>query len=117
MPDTGQLPDNPLYWPIAELVAAYERRELSPVDVLEHALARIDALNPILHAFLGRLDDLAREQAKNAEQAYQRGDAGPLCGVPVSIKDTFQIEGEVTTFGSLIHRSSVSSHDSGVVRR
>ena len=117
MPDTGQLPENPLYWPIAELVAAYERRDLSPVDVLEHALARIDVLNPTLHSFLGRLDDLARQQAKNAEQAYQRGDAGPLCGVPVSIKDTFQIEGEVTTFGSLIYRSSVSSHDSGVVRR
>jgi len=100
-----------------ELVAAYERRELSPVDVLEHALARIDALNPTLHAFLGRLDDLAHDQAKAAEQSYQRGDAGPLCGVPVSIKDTFQIDGEVTTFGSLVYRSSVSSHDSGVVRR
>ncbi|MGI9235048.1 MAG: amidase [Woeseiaceae bacterium] len=117
MPDTASLPENPLYWPISELVAAYERRELSPVGVLEHALARIDALNPTLHAFIGRLDELGRAQAKAAEQSYQRGDAGPFSGVPVSIKDTFQIDGEVTTFGSLVYQSSVSSHDSGIVRR
>lgn len=117
MPDSGTQTDNPLYWPAADLVAAYVRRVLSPLEVLELALTRIDAINPALNAFLGRTDGLARAQAKAAEHAYRTGNAGPLSGVPVSIKDTFQIEGHVTTFGSLVCRSTVSSFDSGVVRR
>ncbi len=108
---------SPLYWPITELKAAYQRGEVSPVEVLEEALARIDQFNPELHAFLGRLDDLAREQALTAERAWRSGDAGPLCGVPVSIKDTFHIEGHVATYGSLAYRSNRAARDSGVVRR
>ena len=107
----------PVYWPVNELVAAYRSRELSPVDVIEHTLNRIDTFNPVLNAFLGRLDELAREQAAAAEQAYAKGVAGMLCGVPVSIKDTFHVAGSVTTFGSLAYRSNMSRHDSGVVKR
>ncbi|MGI9270353.1 MAG: amidase [Woeseiaceae bacterium] len=117
MHDSTSNSENPLYWPLADLVAAYERRDVSPVEVLELALTRIDAINPELNAFLGRTDDLARKQARQAEAAYKSGDAGPFCGVPVSIKDTFQIEGHVTTFGSQIYQSTVSDADSGVVRR
>jgi aspartyl-tRNA(Asn)/glutamyl-tRNA(Gln) amidotransferase subunit A len=90
---------------------------LSPVEVLESALSRIDTFNPVLNAFLGRLDGLAREQAVAAERAWRTGQAGPLCGVPVSVKDTFHIEGHVATYGSLVFRDNVSSQDSGVVRR
>ena len=114
----GVLPEvSPIYWPVDELIAAYRRRELSPVEVTEDALNRIDAFNPVLNAFLGRTDKLARQQAAAAEQAYRNGDAGPLCGVPVSIKDTFHVEGYVTTFGSLAYKSNVSRHDSDLVRR
>ncbi|MGI9286281.1 MAG: amidase [Pseudomonadales bacterium] len=108
---------SPLYWPTAQLKAAYQRGELSPVEVLDEALVRIDRFNPELNAFLGRLDDLAREQAEAAERAWRSGDAGPLCGVPVSIKDTFHIEGHVATYGSLVYQSNQATSDSGVVRR
>ena len=107
----------PVYWPVHELVAAYRARELSPVEVIEDALNRIDTFNPVLNAFLGRTDDLARRQAQEAEQAYAKGIAGVLSGVPVSVKDTFHVAGCVTTFGSLAYRANVSSHDSGVVKR
>ena len=107
----------PVYWPVNELVAAYRSRELSPVDVIEDTLNRIDTFNPVLNAFLGRVDELAREQAAAAEQAYAKGVAGMLCGVPVSVKDTFHVAGCVTTFGSLAYRSNISRHDSGVVKR
>ena len=117
MPDEGEVQDNPLYWSLADLLAAYRRRDVSPVEVLELALSRIDAINPAIHAFLGRTDELAREQAKVAERAYRAGTAGPLAGIPVSIKDTFQIEGHVATFGSKAHPATVSSFDSGVVSR
>ena len=108
---------SPVYWPVSELVAAYRARELSPVDVIDEALHRIDTFNPVLNAFLGRLDKLARKQAVAAEQAYVNGDAGILSGVPVSVKDTFHVDGCVTTFGSLAYRSNVSGHDSGAVKR
>ena len=117
MPDSAAQRNNPLYWPLAELTAAYRHRNLSPVEVLELALARIDVIGPQLNVFLGRTDELARQQAEAAEAAYRAGDAGPLCGVPLSIKDTFQIAGHVTTFGSLAYRDAVSAKDCGVVRR
>ena len=113
MPDST----SPLYWSVAELIAAYQSRELSPVEVVEEALQRIDSFDPELKAFLGRCDALAREQASLAEQAYRAGDAAPLCGIPVSIKDTFHIKDHVTTFGSLAFKDNLSTHDSGVVRR
>ena len=108
---------SPVYWPVNELLAAYRSRELSPVEVIRDTLDRIDTFNPLLNAFLGRTDELALKQAVAAEQAYVKGVAGSLCGVPVSVKDTFHVAGCVTTFGSLAYRSNISNHDSGVVRR
>lgn len=116
MPDVPVIV-SPVYWPVEKLIAAYRSRELSPVEVIEDTLARIDAFNPVLNAFLGRVDELARKQAANAEQAYAEGVAGALSGVPVSVKDTFHVAGSVTTFGSLAYRSNESHHDSGVIKR
>ncbi|RLQ21565.1 amidase [Seongchinamella sediminis] len=113
----GSHADSPLYWSVAKLQAAYQSGELSPVEVLEEALQRIDRFNPQLNAYLGRLDDLARAQALAAERAWRSGEPGPLCGVPVSIKDTFHIEGHVATYGSLAFRDNIAESDSGVVRR
>ncbi len=117
MPEAPHRQAGPLYWPIADLVAAYRRGELTPVEVALEALERIDAFDPALNAFSGRLDDLTRQQAAQAGRAYLRGEAGPLCGVPISVKDTFRVAGRVTTDGSLVHRDRVSAADSGVVRR
>jgi len=108
---------SPILWPIAELTAAYRRRVLSPAEVAEEAIRRVDACDPLLNAFLARLDDLARRQAAAAERAYAKGGAGPLAGVPLSIKDTFPLAGAVTTFGSAVYRDHVTARDSGTVRR
>jgi aspartyl-tRNA(Asn)/glutamyl-tRNA(Gln) amidotransferase subunit A len=108
---------NPLHWPLDALLGAYRRGELSPVEVTEQALARIDAFDPALNAFLVRLDARAREQAAAAERAWRDGTPGPLAGVPIAIKDTFALAGAVTTFGSRVHAEQVSTRDSGVVRR
>ena len=70
-------------------------------------LARIDRLNPSLHAYLVRFDDLTRRQAREAEAAYRAGRALPLSGVPISIKDTYPLAGAVTTFGSVVHRHNL----------
>jgi Asp-tRNA(Asn)/Glu-tRNA(Gln) amidotransferase A subunit family amidase len=115
MPDLGSA--HPIYWPIAALRDAYARGELSPTQVLEDALARLAAFNPRLNAFLCVLERPAREQAASAERAYRSGTPGPLAGIPISIKDTFDVAGAVSTRGSLVYRSNVAQADSGAVRR
>lgn len=108
----------PVYWPVADLLAAYRERDLSPVEVVRDVLTRIERADPQLNAFLAVTADLALDQATEAERRYRRGEAeGALAGVPVSIKDAFHVSGVPTTFGSLIHRDDVSAGDSGVVRR
>jgi Asp-tRNA(Asn)/Glu-tRNA(Gln) amidotransferase A subunit family amidase len=115
MPDDRSL--HPIYWPIADLRDAYSRRQLSPVEVLEDTLARLAAFNPRLNAFLCTLEGLATEQAISAIEAFRNGTAGPLAGIPISIKDTFDIAGAVSTRGSLVYSSHVAQADSGAVGR
>lgn len=116
---TAEAPElTPLHWPVADLLAAFRDRTLSPVEVAREALERIEAADPQLNAFLAITADLALEQAAAAEESYRRGDVeGELLGVPISIKDAFHIAGHPTTVGSLIHRDEVAAADSGVVRR
>jgi Asp-tRNA(Asn)/Glu-tRNA(Gln) amidotransferase A subunit family amidase len=84
-----------------ELAAAMQQRELSPVDVMEAVLARIESLNPQLNAFLAVDAERARTAAKAAEEAVMRGEAqGLLHGLPVSIKDLEPVAGLRYTAGS-----------------
>jgi Asp-tRNA(Asn)/Glu-tRNA(Gln) amidotransferase A subunit family amidase len=107
----------PIYWPMEELRTAFARGELSPAELLEDALAQLAKQNPRLNAFVCRLEDLAGTQAISAAQSYRAGTAGPLAGIPISIKDTFDVAGAVSTRGSLVYRAHVAHADSGVVRR
>ncbi|KQY54441.1 MULTISPECIES: amidase [unclassified Nocardioides] len=105
-------------WSAAELVSAYRRGTVSPVEVTTTFLDRIDRYDVELNAFVEVTRDLALAQASEAERRYaDGGPLAPLTGVPVSIKDAFHIEGVVTTLGSLVHRDQVAKTDSGVVRR
>jgi len=109
--------EGPLWWPVRRLIDAYRSGSLSPVDVCEQAHERIAQVDPLLNAMVLTTWELARGQAVAAEAAYRDGTAGPLAGVPISIKDAFHIEGHVSTLGSLAHADDVLPHDSGAVRR
>ena len=113
------MPDDrhPVYRSIRDLQAAFARKELSPVEVAESVLDRIQDVDPELHAYMLVTPDIARQQAQEAEEAYARGEWAPLLGIPVSIKDVFHVEGRVTTMGSRVFEHEVSTHDSGVTRR
>ncbi len=117
MPEPKPRTESPLYWPVAKLIAAYRARELSPVEVLAEARARADAFDGEMNIYVTRMDDLARHQARIAEAAYRDDTPGPLSGVPVSIKDAFEVKGYLTTFGSLKYRDHVSTADTGTVAR
>ena len=113
----GMSTSSPLHWPVAELREAYRRRELTPVEVTEEALSRSRKANSHLNAFLCLTDGQALAQAHEAESAYRRGDAGPLAGIPLPIKDTFAVAGTLTTFGSLVHAGNRATDDCGLVSR
>ncbi len=87
----------------ATLAARIRRKEVSPVEVVESAIARIEAHNAKINALIIFGFDEARKAAKAAEAAIMRGDAvGALHGVPIAMKDCFDYKrGWVTTFGGV----------------
>ncbi|HEY7293530.1 MAG TPA: amidase [Dehalococcoidia bacterium] len=101
----------------AELLAGYRSGGLSPVEVTEAVLARIERLNPRLRAFLYVDADGAMRAARAAEAAYRAGNAGPLAGVPISIKDLAQVRSMPMTYGSLLYKDYVPDEDAWSVAR
>jgi amidase len=86
--------------PALEQARAIRRRELSPVELVDHYLDRIDQHSARLGAFVTLTDETAREQAKLAEQAVADGDQLPLLhGLPIGIKDLSLTAGVRTAFG------------------
>jgi aspartyl-tRNA(Asn)/glutamyl-tRNA(Gln) amidotransferase subunit A len=109
-----------LCWTSAtELAALVRRKKVSPVEVVDAVLARIDKLNPRLNAYVLVLADEARRQAKAAERALARRSAklGPLHGVPYSVKDLVITNGVRTTFGTPLNRDTVPTEDAPIVAR
>jgi aspartyl-tRNA(Asn)/glutamyl-tRNA(Gln) amidotransferase subunit A len=103
---------------ITELGPLLRDRALSPVEVTEAYLARIERLDPQLNSYIAVLGDQAREAAREAEVEIGRGAwRGPLHGVPVGIKDLFDVAGVPTTMGSKILRDNVPTADATVVNR
>ena len=99
------------------LLESYARRDLSPVEVMDDAFRRIEKLNPRLRAYLALNQEQAIEEARAAEQLWASpGEKPLLCGVPVSVKDTIEMAGLPTTYGSLAFRDNVQP-DSEIVHR
>ena len=108
-----------LTWtPARELRRLIAGREISPVEVITACLARIEALEPTLHAFITVVGERALDEAKNAEAAVQRGDTlGPLHGVPVALKDEAWTADIPSTGGSLLFQRFVPTQDGILTER
>ena len=101
-----------------ELAADVAARRLSPVEVVESLLGRIERLNPTINAYCTLAPEPALEAARRAEAAVVRGEPlGPLHGVPVSIKDVAVTKGLRTTRGSKLYEHFVPDEDAPVVER
>ena len=106
------------YLSVAEMTDAIKTRRLSPVEIMEAVLRRIERLNPKLNAYCTLVVDRAREQARQAEAMVTRGKKlGPLHGVPISIKDLIFTKDIRTTGGSRIYHDFVPQQDAIVVER
>jgi aspartyl-tRNA(Asn)/glutamyl-tRNA(Gln) amidotransferase subunit A len=109
-----------LCWlPATTLAASIRRKKLSPVEVVDAVLARIETVNPALNAYVLVRADEARREAKAAERALGRRSArlGPLHGVPFSVKDLVITRGVTTTFGTPLFRDNVPTEDAPIVAR
>jgi amidase len=101
-----------------EQAAAVRAGEVSPVELVQHALRRIEALDAALGAFLTVTPERALAEARRAERRVRDGgDLPPLLGVPTAIKDLNNTAGVRTTFGSTVLADNVPTVDDAVVTR
>lgn len=103
---------------LAEAAKAIESRELSPVDYTDALIARCEALDPQLNAFITSTFDLARDNARAAETEIAAGTyRGPLHGVPFAVKDIYDTAGILTTGHSQTCIDRRPEKDAETVRR
>lgn len=101
-----------------ELRRLIGRAEISPVELLEACITRIEAVNPYINAITATCFDRAREQAREAEAAVRRRDTlGLLHGLPLGVKDLEATAGLLTTYGSPLYRDHIPASDNVLVAR
>ncbi len=110
--------DDLAYVSAAELARLIAGRAVSPVEVVDGVLDRIERSQPVLNAFITVCAEEARQAAREAEAAVMRGEKlGPLHGVPFAVKDLVNTAGVRTTFGSVALADNIPAADSPAVAR
>src|SRR5579884_1075732 len=103
---------------LTEASRVVQKKEVSPVDLTQACLDRIEKLNPQLNAFITVTADSALQEAKRAEAEIMRGEwKGPLHGIPLAVKDLVETSGVKTTAASAVLKDNVPTADAEVVRR
>lgn len=111
-------PDTALsYRSTRELVAMLAARQVSAVELLDHALARIEALDSRINAVVVRDFDRAHTAARAADAALARGERGPLLGVPMTVKESYNVAGLPTTWGIPAFKSWMPAEDAVAITR
>ncbi|HAA94609.1 MAG TPA: Asp-tRNA(Asn)/Glu-tRNA(Gln) amidotransferase subunit GatA [Dehalococcoidia bacterium] len=106
------------YMSAGDLSRLVEKKEISPVEIVDAHLFRIDATEPVLNSFITLLADASRSAAQQAEKDIQAGRyKGPLHGIPVALKDLYNTGGVRTTSGSKIFDTFVPSEDCTVAAK
>ena len=103
---------------LAKAAALVRSRSVSPVELTDACVKRIDALNPKVNAYITITRDLAMQQAREMEAEQKRGKwRGPLHGVPMALKDNIDTAGIRTTGASELFKDRVPTEDAEVVKR
>jgi Asp-tRNA(Asn)/Glu-tRNA(Gln) amidotransferase A subunit family amidase len=104
------------FTPAGELARLYRARKVSPLEVMQAVLERIDRVNPKVNAIVTLERDAALWQARRATAALKRkATLSPLHGIPVGIKDVTATKGIRTTYGSKLFEQHVPEEDAVVV--
>ena len=103
---------------IAEASKLIKARKISPADIVEAALSRVEEIDQQLNAFVTVTADLALKQAKEAEQEIaQLKYRGPLHGIPIGLKDIYSTAGILTSAGSRIYANNFLENDATVAKK
>ena len=93
-------------------------RRLGCLELLDFYLARAERLNPALNAIIAWQIDAARQRARDADMALAKGEVwGPLHGIPMTVKESFNLAGLPTTFGNPLWRDNIATSNAIVVER
>ncbi|VXC95759.1 Asp-tRNAAsn/Glu-tRNAGln amidotransferase A subunit [Burkholderia sp. 8Y] len=93
-------------------------RSVSPVELLDACIARIEAINPAVNAMAATCFDRAYDEARRAEAAVMHGESlGLLHGLPIGVKDLEETAGVLTTYGSTLFRANIPDEDNAMVAR
>lgn len=112
--DTVAAPD---YRTATELVAALASREVSSMELVKNAIARIEAVDEKINAVVVRDFDRALDAAREADARLDRGERAPLLGIPMTVKEHFNLAGLQTTWGIPKYRGWRSEMDALAVQR
>jgi len=105
------------YLSAEQALGLFKSGKLSPVELLTAQIKQAEAVNGRINAFVRDRFDAALALATTAERAYRQGSPRPLEGLPVAVKDEHNIEGEVTTNGSLLLKSAVAAYTDPICER
>lgn len=109
--------DKTLFLSAIKAADILRRKEVSSRELTKKLLARIDDVNPALNAVVELRREAALEEAAAADQALAHGVTGPLHGVPMTIKESFNVAGLHTTWGNPVFKDYVADSDATVVQR
>jgi Asp-tRNA(Asn)/Glu-tRNA(Gln) amidotransferase A subunit family amidase len=106
------------YKSVQDLSKLIRSREISPLELMEETIKRIESVNPVLNAFVSFQAEQAIDEAKASTARLISGDEpGPLAGIPFGVKDIEDVKGMVTSFGSTPYKDNVAQKDSIQVAR
>ena len=98
-----------------QLIAGLQDKQFSSLELTEHFIKRIDALDGKINSFITHTSETARAQAQAADERRAQGDMRPLLGVPMAHKDIFCTQGVLTTCGSKMLHNFISPYDATIV--
>ena len=106
------------FLPAHDLARRLRRREMSSLELLDHFLARIQRLGSPINAVVVLDTERARARARAADAALARGELwGPLHGLPITVKESFNVAGLPTTYGYAAFKDNIASTDAVLVQR
>lgn len=115
---TGPASGEPAFSSATDLARAIQRKQVSSLELTRHYIERIERFDDALNAVVVRDFERALEAAKRSDTAFARGHrSGPLHGVPMTVKETFDVAGLPTTWGVPEHSGAIARDDATVVER